>query len=105
MVTYYPDEPAAPMFDLVFTCGVLIHIPPDDLKQVMQGLIDSSVGYVLAIEYEAKEETEVEYRGHKGKLWKRDYGKLYQELGLELVEKGFLLEFDNCTYWLMRKPL
>lgn len=89
---------------IVFTAGVLIHIPSDDLKEVMKSIIRASEKYVLAIEYYAPEETEVEYRGHSGKLWKRAYGKLYQGMGLTLVESGDGGEgFDNCTYWLLRK--
>lgn len=89
--------------ELVFTAGVLIHVPPEELKDTMDMLVLGSCDYVLAVEYESEEETEVEYRGHSGKLWKRPYGKLYQDMGLELVETGSAEGFDNCTYWLMRK--
>ena len=90
--------------ELVFTSGVLIHIEPEELISTMELIVDSSCDYILAVEYEADEETEVEYRGHSGKLWKRPYGKLYQDMGLALVETGNAEGFDNCTYWLLRKP-
>lgn len=92
--------------ELVFTSGVLIHIAPQDLKAFMQRIVEISCDYVLAIEYEAEQEEEVIYRGHAGKLWKRPYGRLYEELGLALVETGILGEndgFDKCRYWLLRK--
>jgi len=90
--------------ELVFTAGVLIHIAPQDLKAFMQRIVDASCDYVLAVEYEAEEETEVEYRGNSGKLWKRPFGKLYQEMGLTLVDEGDPGEaFDRCHYWLLRK--
>lgn len=93
------------ILEMVFTSGVLIHIPPEDLKAMMTSIVEASSHYVLAIEYEAEEETEVEYRGHKGKLWKRPYGKLYQDLGLKLVETGEAGQgFDRCTFWLLKKP-
>jgi hypothetical protein len=90
--------------DLVFTAGCLIHVAPSDLESVMRAIVTVSGRYVLAIEYEAEEETEVEYRGHKGYLWKRDFGKLYQALGLTLLTvvpdaQGF----DSCTAWLLEK--
>lgn len=90
--------------DLVFTAGVLIHIAPADLAEVMQAIIDTSARYVLAVEYAADEEEEVEYRGHKGKLWKRPFGKLYQEMGLTLLSTGVAGGFDHCTYWMLEKP-
>ena len=38
-------------FDLVLTCGLLIHIPPDQIRQVIEELVRVSKRYVLAIEY------------------------------------------------------
>jgi pseudaminic acid biosynthesis-associated methylase len=89
--------------DLVFTAGVLIHVAPDDLESVMKAIVDTSGRYVLAVEYEAEEETEVEYRGHSGKLWKRPFGRLYQALGLTLLSEGEAGGFDQCSYWLLEK--
>ena len=89
--------------ELVFTAGVLIHIPPEDLKQTMQDLIDKSLDYVLAIEYYAEEETEIEYQGEKGLLWKRPYRKLYQDMGLEPIAEGMAVGFDACTWSLLKK--
>lgn len=91
---------------LAFTCGVLIHIPPEDLATVMRAIVETSAGHVLAVEYPAHEEQEVVYRGHAGKLWKRDYGRLYQDLGLRLAETGQVDArdgFDDCAYWLLEK--
>lgn len=103
------EEIHLPPYELVFTSGVLIHIAPQDLKAFMQRIVDGSCDLVLAIEYEAEQEEEVIYRGHTGKLWRRTYGKLYQEMGLELIETGKLGEKDGfdkngITYWLLRKP-
>jgi pseudaminic acid biosynthesis-associated methylase len=92
--------------ELTFTAGVLIHIAPRELKEVMQRLIDMSSRYVLAVEYDSDVETEIEYRGQMGLLWKRPYGELYERMGLTLVETGKLqadVGFDNCRYWLMQK--
>lgn len=92
--------------ELVFTAGCLIHIPPEKIGDTMDLLIDRSLRYVMSIEYEAPEETEIEYRGQSGLLWKRPYIKMYEEKGLVLLETGKLQEdvgFDNCTYGLFTK--
>lgn len=94
--------------EMVFTSGVLIHVSPSELSDVMNNIIRISSDYVLAIEYDYPVENEIEYRGHAGKLWKRPYGKLYEAMGLTLVETGLLGEKDGfdpngVTYWLLKK--
>jgi pseudaminic acid biosynthesis-associated methylase len=96
----------APRSELVFTAGVLIHIAPEFLVGIMTKLIAKSTDYVLAVEYGAATEREVNYRGHSERLWKRNFGSLYMDMGLELVQKGPAGKgFDDCTYWLLRKPV
>jgi pseudaminic acid biosynthesis-associated methylase len=89
--------------DLVATCGCLIHVPPAQLEGVMRSLVDLSARYVLAVEYDADTEEEVEYRGVKGALWKRPYGALYMGLGLRLISFGEADGFNACHYYLMEK--
>lgn len=89
--------------DLSFTAGVLIHVPPEHLENQMQAMIKNSYYWILAIEYESEEEEEIEYQGEMGLLWKRPYGDLYIDMGLELVKEGAAEGFDNCHYWLLRK--
>lgn len=92
------------MFDLTFTAGCLIHVPPAELKATMRDLVKLSNRYVLAIEYAAEQETEIEYRGERNLLWKRPYGHLYRDLGLKFVDSCDAGEgFDNCTAWLLEK--
>lgn len=91
-------------YELVFTAGVLIHIEPEHLREVMQALIDKSYRWVLAVEYAADSEEQVQYRGHKDKCWRRPYGEIYQDMGLLCREVGNAgAGFDRCTYWLMEK--
>lgn len=93
-------------YDLVFSAGVLIHIPPDDLPVAMQAIVNASRCYVLAVEYEDSAEKEIVYRGHAGALWKRPFGKLYEAMGLKVIQTGALSKddgFDDCTYWLCEK--
>lgn len=107
-VHYGTADQVAEMFgdgvaDMVITSGVLIHIAPEDLKAAMQAIVDASSQYVLAIEYESPQERAIEYRGHDSKLWARPFGKLYQDLGMSLVETGVATGYDQCTYWLLEK--
>lgn len=89
--------------DLVFTAGMLIHVAPEDLEAAMRAIVMTSGRYVLAVEYAAQEEEEVDYRGHSGKLWRRPFGKLYQQMGLTLLSEGVAGGFDQCSYWLLQK--
>lgn len=96
-------------FDLVFTMGVLIHQPESTLPLVMAEIVRCSRRYILCGEYFSAQTTEVFYRGHSGALFKRDYGRVYQELfpELRLLKEGFLSRaegWDDVTYWLFEKP-
>jgi pseudaminic acid biosynthesis-associated methylase len=92
-------------FDLTFTVGVLIHIAPEDLERAMRAIIASSKRYVLAVEYADELEVEVAYRGHAERLWRRPFGKMYQDLGLNLVAEfdAPADAFDRCRAWLLSK--
>ena len=97
------DDKVLGRAELVFTCGVLIHIPSYELERVMEMIIEGATDHVLAVEYASPVEEMIEYRGQKNLLWKRPYGELYKELGLELVEQGDAGPgFDRCSYWLLR---
>jgi len=89
--------------DMVFTAGVLIHVPPDELETVMRAIAMVSAQYVLAIEYAADTEQMIDYRGNADRLWKRPYGQLYQDMGLRLLSEGVAGGFNECTYWLLQK--
>jgi pseudaminic acid biosynthesis-associated methylase len=95
-------------FDLVFTAGVLIHIPQSTLAASMAEIARVSARYVLAIEYFAADETEVPYRGGQDLLWKRDFLACYQAAvpHLTLVRSGYWGKedgFDRCHWWLLQK--
>lgn len=94
-------------FDLTFTAGVLIHVPGETLEDTMKSIAAASKKWVLAVEYQSLVSHEVEYRGHAQRLWKRPFGALYESLGLTLHSMGELGKgdgFDNCCFWLLRKP-
>jgi pseudaminic acid biosynthesis-associated methylase len=100
----FPDS----RFELVFTTGVLIHQPDDSLAAVMAEIVRTSSRYVLCGEYFADPPMEVPYRGQQGALFKRDYGRLYQEMfpELRLLEHGFLARdegWDDLDWWIFAK--
>lgn len=104
IVTFYgPDW----KHHLTMTAGVLIHIPEEEIWEVMRSMVALSSEYVLAIEYDSDKTEEVTYRGHSGRLWRRPYGPMYQSLRMHLIyscklgpEDGF---GPGCTAWLLRK--
>ncbi|MDD5145730.1 MAG: methyltransferase domain-containing protein [Candidatus Pacebacteria bacterium] len=95
-------------FDLVFTCGVLIHIEVQDLPKAINEIYRVSKKYILAIEYFSPENTTIHYRGHNDLLWKRDFKKYFlkQKPNLKYLGGGHLEKedgFDNCNWWLFEK--
>ena len=98
-------------YDLVLTKGVMIHINPDKLQNVYELLHKSSNKYICVTEYYNPTPVEVVYRGHKGKLFKRDFaGELLEKYSdLELLDYGFVYHRDHnfpkddTTWFLLKK--
>lgn len=96
-------------FDLAFTSGVLIHIPPDDLLETCREIHRVSSRWIVAIEYFSHEPQEVEYRGAMGRLWKRDFGAFYLDNFPDLnpIGCGFawkrMTGLDDLTWWVFEK--
>ena len=84
-------------WDLVLIKGVLIHLNPDVLKDVYKTLYESSFRYILIAEYYNPTPVQIEYRGHEGKLFKRDFcGEILDQFNdLALVDYGFSYHRDN----------
>ena len=98
-------------FDLAFTKGVLIHLNPNRLNEVYKTLYESSRKYLLLIEYYNPIPVEIEYRGHSGKLFKRDFAGEMLDIypDLKLISYGFCYHRDDfpqddTTWFLMEKP-
>jgi pseudaminic acid biosynthesis-associated methylase len=95
--------------DLVFTCGVLIHIGPDKLLASMKEIHRVAKRYIICGEYFSPREEMVPYRGHEDALWKRDYGSLWLDNFNDLHCIGTLFAwkritaFDNLTFWVFEK--
>jgi pseudaminic acid biosynthesis-associated methylase len=95
-------------FDLVFTSGVLIHIHPSNISEVMNEIYRCTKKYIWGLEHYSDNYKEVVYRGQKNLLWNVDYKKLYLDLfdDLESVKDEQLkyLDSDNVdSMFLLRK--
>jgi len=91
-------------YHTVFTCGVLIHVPPGDLLETCTRIYDASVKRITIIEYFSPEPQEKLYRGRGGLLWTRDFGKFWLEnFKVRHVANGFFWKpstgLDNLTWW------
>lgn len=110
-VTSILDFKPTRTWDLVFTRGVLIHIEPAQLPMVYGLLHNASSRYILISEYYNPTPTEVPYRGHTGKLFKRDFaGELMEAYpDVSLLDYGFVYHGDpnfpqdDVTWFLMEK--
>ncbi len=65
-------------FDMVFTSGLLIHIPPENIKVVISEIVRCSKSYIWGYEYYSSSYQAIEYRGKDGILWKADFASIYQ---------------------------
>lgn len=95
-------------FDLVFSCGVLIHISIEDLPKAMDEMYRVSNRYLLVVEYFAEKETVIPYHGHNNMLWKRDFKKHFEERfpKMKLLKSGYWDKadgFDRTHWWLFEK--
>lgn len=97
--------------DIVLAKGVLIHIAPDDLPLAYERIHRASARWILIAEYYNPVPVEVEYRGHAGRLWKRDFaGEMLERYPrLALVDYGFtwrrdpFCPQDDLTWFLLEK--
>jgi pseudaminic acid biosynthesis-associated methylase len=98
-------------WDLSFTKGVLIHLPPEALPSIYDKLVAASSRYVMVCEYYNPSPVEVSYRGHEHALFKRDFAGeiLDAHPELRLVDYGFTYHrdpvhpLDDSTWFLMEK--
>jgi hypothetical protein len=101
----YGDDAA----DMVFTSGVLIHVPPPELDRAMTEIFRVSRRWILSIEYFNPVPDEIRYQDRPGMLWRRDWGEMW--LGkyptLKVVGFGFawkrMTGLDNVSWTLFDK--
>lgn len=97
--------------DLAFVSGVLIHLAPERLKDAYDVLATSSGRFVLIAEYYNPSPVEVPYRGHRERMYKRDFAGEFLERhpAFRLVDYGFTyrrdpnFRFDDLTWFLLER--
>jgi len=95
--------------ELVFTCGVLIHVNQPDLPAALDEIYRVSARYIACAEYFSAEPREQPYRGQNGLLFLRDFGAAWLDRfpDLSVVDNGFAWRkttgLDNLTWTLFRK--
>lgn len=107
ILDFKPDR----QWDAVLIKGVLIHINPDYLPRVYEAMFNASKRYIFLIEYYNPSPVEVNYRGHSGRLFKRDFaGELLDKYpGLRVVDYGFVwhrdpaFPQDDVTWFVLEK--
>lgn len=96
-------------FDLVFTSGVLIHIPDEELEAAYREMHRVSARFLLSIEYFNPTPVSVRWHGEDSLLVKRDYGGYWLDLfeDVEYVAHGFfwnrVTRLGDATWWLFRR--
>ena len=107
LLDWQPDERT---WDLVLTKGLLIHVAPGDLVFAYRKIHATARRYILIAEYFNPTPVEVPYRGHAGRLWKRDFaGEMldaYQDL--RVLDYGFTwnrdpFPQDTITWFLLER--
>lgn len=89
-------------FDLVFTVGVLIHLNTPEMIKMLFEMERIAKGYILMGEYRG-DDIEVDYRGNRGALIKREYGGVIEALfpwGKKMWEHKDVDAFDTVTFWM-----
>lgn len=85
-------------FDMVFTSGVLIHIHPKFIQNVLSEIYRCSGKYIWGFEYYSEDCQEIKYRENDELLWKNDFLKVYLQQFKELKvlsNKKFKYEKSN----------
>ena len=98
-------------YDLALIKGVLIHINPEELHRVYSVLYRSSGRFICVAEYYNPTPVEIPYRGHRERLFKRDFAcdLLDRFRDLKLLDYGFVYRGDpvfpqdDITWFLLEK--
>lgn len=98
------------LYDFVFTKGVLIHLFPESLDQTYFKINSAARRFVMFAEYFSTTPSEVDYRGHKGKLFRRDFAAEfltrfpgYKQIGAGFISRNSPFPLDDVTWFLLEK--
>ena len=72
-------------FDLVFTAGVLIHVNPDNLPNIIKKILILSKQYVFGFEPFSDSLVEVFYQNSNNLYWKQNFPQLFKNISPNLT--------------------
>jgi hypothetical protein len=94
-------------FDVVFTCGVLMHCDIEMAEKIADEMNRVSKRCLMFMEYFGNEDKEIPYREEKEYLWERPWPNYFKKWGFgEPAVYGFLEPdqgFDSINYWIYPK--
>jgi len=73
------------LFDLVFTRGVLIHMPTDDVDDVLQEFLRISKKWIFNLEYYGKDEKMINWKRGENLLWYRNLKERWKKFEVRIV--------------------
>lgn len=84
-------------FDIVFTSGLLIHIAPQDINNVLDEIYRCTKRFIWGLEYYFDQYINVPYREKNALMWKGNFSKMYLERfnNLHLVKEEFMKYLNN----------
>lgn len=97
--------------ELVLMKGVLIHLAPSELGLVYRGIAELAPRLIVIAEYYNPVPVEIEYRGHRDRLFKRDFAGEFLDAtnGYSIVRTGFayhrdpVAPQDDLTWFLLQR--
>lgn len=97
-------------YDITLIKGVLIHIDPNELNVIYNKLYKYSKKYIYIAEYYNPTPVTLGYRGHKNKLFKRDFAGEFMDKfkRVKLIDYGFAYHRDkypqdDLNWFLLKK--
>lgn len=98
----FPDS----SFDIVFTRGVLIHIPKEDMAQVVKELHRVSKKWIFNLEYFGEDGKMISWKRGEDLLWYRDMKVWWKNFDVEIISETDIpeeLDFGKTRFTLVRK--
>lgn len=98
----YPDS----FFDLVFTRNVLIHVPKNEVDDILKQLLRVSKKWIINIEYFGKDGEMINWKRGDDLLWYRNMKERWSKFDVEILSDNEIpvdIDFGKSRLTLVRK--
>lgn len=98
----FPDS----FFDLVFTRGVLIHIPSDELDECLEQLLRISRKWIFHLEYFGNDGQMIKWKRGDDLLWYRNMRDRWSKYNVEIILDNDIpenIDFGKMRFTLLKK--